>query len=130
VLCGGPGAIACASNSQFCELAPGDCASVMDPTGVCATKPTGCETTFAPVCGCNGRTYTNDCERRAAGIAKWVDGACSAATCPAMAPQGGATCTQGSIACVYAISTGPDAGCVERVTCNGGVWSVPVVVCP
>jgi hypothetical protein len=30
----------------------------------------------SPVCGCNGVTYTNDCVRQEAGIAKAKDGSC------------------------------------------------------
>jgi hypothetical protein len=129
-VCGGASDVPCSLSNQFCELRPGDCATVTNPTGTCTTIPTGCDGVFAPVCGCNGRTYTNDCERQAAGVSKWVDGTCSASTCPATAPQGGASCTQGNIACVYSITTGPNAGCVQRLTCTGGVWSAPVVVCP
>ena len=129
-MCGGAADTPCALGGQFCEFRAGDCAAVANPTGTCTAKPSGCDGTFAPVCGCNGRTYSNDCERQAAGVSKWVDGVCSSATCPASAPQGGATCTQGSIACVYSITTGPNAGCVERVTCQNAVWSTPVIVCP
>src|SRR5262249_47313293 len=84
--CGGSARTMCASSSQFCELATGACATV-NPSGACVTKPTTCDPTVSPVCGCNGKTYANDCQRQAAGISKWADGACSAATCPATAPQ-------------------------------------------
>jgi hypothetical protein len=47
-----------------------------------------------------------------------------------MTPQPGASCAQGNISCVYSISTGPDAGCVQRLMCMNGVWSPAVVVCP
>jgi hypothetical protein len=84
----------------------------------------------APVCGCNGITYANDCERRAAGISKWADGFCSDPACPATAPQSGAACTPANISCVYSITSGSNAGCVQRFSCAGGNWSAPVVVCP
>jgi Kazal-type serine protease inhibitor-like protein len=126
--CGGSTRITCPSTTQFCELASGGCATV-DPVGVCTTKPLGCDPVVDPVCGCDGKSYASDCERQAAGISLWADGVCSDPTCPATAPQSGNSCAQGNIACVYSITTGPNAGCVQRLTCMGGVWSAPVVVC-
>jgi hypothetical protein len=120
--------VACPS-SQFCELATGACATV-DPSGVCTTKPTSCSPTVNAVCGCDGKTYANDCERQVAGVSRWAAGVCSDAACPAAPPQSGATCTPANIACVYSITTGSNAGCVERFLCTGGAWSAPVVVCP
>jgi PKD repeat protein len=44
-----------------------------------------CVPVFAPVCGCNGVTYANECEAKSAGLASWWAGPCAAAfgTCTA-----------------------------------------------
>ncbi|MDX2019922.1 MAG: Kazal-type serine protease inhibitor domain-containing protein [Deltaproteobacteria bacterium] len=47
--------------------------------GVCTNKPKECVALFSPVCGCDNKTYANDCERRAAGVSKAFDGACDKA---------------------------------------------------
>lgn len=36
----------------------------------------GCYFVLAPVCGCNGKTYSNDCEARAYGITNYTEGEC------------------------------------------------------
>ncbi len=37
---------------------------------------TGCYTVYDPVCGCNEKTYSNECEARAYGITNFKKGAC------------------------------------------------------
>ena|GEM_PF-412888 len=39
-----------------------------------------CPSFFAPVCGCNGVTYTNECAAMATGVTKWWTGECGAPT--------------------------------------------------
>ena len=62
----------------WCEPAEGACAS---QAGSCVTIPRLCfarkrSKGYRPVCGCNSKTYSSDCFRRAQKIAKLHDGRC------------------------------------------------------
>ncbi len=72
--CGGITGQKC-PKSQFCLHQLGTC-DVPDNIGVCTDFPQICSTLYKPVCGCDGKTYSNDCFSRQAGVSISHQGAC------------------------------------------------------
>ena len=61
------------SGSHYCAFARGACGA----PGVCRRVPQGpCDGSVEPICGCDGVTYSNNCERRKAGVSYAYAGAC------------------------------------------------------
>ena len=83
--CGGPSGITC-NSALGCRHPEGQC-SMADAAGTCEKMPDFCMRVSRPVCGCNGKTYPNECELRKAKAQFDHTGACK--TEPAK-PDGGA----------------------------------------
>ena len=63
------------NHGLFCQRKAGTC-FIADISGTCARVPRFCPRIFRPVCGCDNKTYPNDCERMRARVSKNHDGKC------------------------------------------------------
>jgi Kazal-type serine protease inhibitor domain len=74
LVCGGFAGLPC-PDGQFCKMLPGRCCC--DFTGLCTPVPTVCPAIWNPVCGCDGVTYSNECEADSLGVSIDHNGPCA-----------------------------------------------------
>ncbi|MDB4964340.1 MAG: hypothetical protein JWN44_29 [Myxococcales bacterium] len=74
--CGGIAGIACAPG-HFCDVTTPNACGAADLGGSCRILTELCIQSYVPVCGCDGKTYGNDCERGHAQVQLSHVGACN-----------------------------------------------------
>jgi hypothetical protein len=75
-MCGGIAGLKC-PDGQACKF-PSNMCNVADLAGNCVKVAATCPKGGAKVCGCDGKTYTNQCELLKAGVHEASKGACPA----------------------------------------------------
>jgi hypothetical protein len=101
--CGGLRGSMCA-DGQFCSFAPEAICGFADATGTCEAKPEACDEIYAPVCGCDGRRYSNDCDANMHGVSVQSQGECAASPGDGCGGLLGTACADGEF-CDFAEAT-------------------------
>lgn len=81
--CGTRGGVQCKAG-EFCDFGGDPACGATDKGGVCRTATQTCVQIYAPVCGCDGRSYGSQCDAHGAGVSVMHDQLCTPAECEAL----------------------------------------------